>query len=220
MILSHTKGTALWSIAIRKRGDIFLLSSIIFHCITASVAILFFCNHLTPEHDTFLPPRLMYHIACPLTNASYISYVSHIDYIFPLVLPWIIWTINENHTISVEFSADNDILNLVHEMDKILAESVENMGKKNIIGVKKIFEDASLREGNDDSQTISIDLILRKVLTKTHPFLTYRYLFIINDGLGIRNLLQYYHGRIPFLFLSNPIRRYHHSCESYRVWKE
>ena len=46
----------------------------------------------------------------------------------------------------------------------MLHDDVEIMGKKSIHGVKNILEDVSNREGNDDSQMISIDLILRKVL--------------------------------------------------------
>ena len=78
--------------------------------------------------------------------------------------PWINRTISENHILTVKSSADNDILILVNEIDKILRDDVKIMGKKNIHGVKNILEDISNREENHDSRMISIDLILRKVL--------------------------------------------------------
>ena len=77
---------------------------------------------------------------------------------------WINRTISENHILIVKSSADNDIIILVNEIDKILRDDVKIMGKKNIHGVKNILEDISNREENHDSRMISIDLILRKVL--------------------------------------------------------
>ena len=77
---------------------------------------------------------------------------------------WINRTISENHILIVKSSADNDIIILVNEIDKILRDDVKIMGKKNIHGVKNILEDIPSREENYDSRMISIDLILRKVL--------------------------------------------------------
>ena len=52
----------------------------------------------------------------------------------------------------------------MNEIEKILTDDIQIMRKKNSAGVKNILEETSMREGNDDSKLIAIDLILRKVL--------------------------------------------------------